>query len=147
MGWGYWDFAQRVPTVDRFKFITKGAFLTNACDRWATNKTDNLQAAWFNGDGYESWENVWGTWNGITARDGEAIRRVGTMLRFFGARVRVLHSGLWVPHTADALPGRGVYASRWPADARTVRSADRSGRGGLRGLRGRSHRSRLRGRA
>jgi hypothetical protein len=25
-----------------------------------------------------------GTWNGITERDGEEIRRVATLLRFFG---------------------------------------------------------------
>ena len=33
--------------------------------RYARNKTSNLQHAWFNGDGYESWENVWGMWNMI----------------------------------------------------------------------------------
>lgn len=118
MAWGYWMFANAVPVVDRFKFLTRGKFLTHACDRWSTNKTDNLQAAWFNGDGYESWENVWGTWNGIVPRDGEAIRRVGAMLRFFGGHARVLHSELWQPHTADVLPAH-VYASRWPADAAT----------------------------
>ena len=32
-------------------------------------------------------QNVWGTWNGITPRDGEAIRRVGAMSRFFGGKV------------------------------------------------------------
>eukprot|EP01084_Bolivina_argentea_P290194 498409_1 len=40
----------------------------------------------FNGVGYESWENVWGCFNKIVPRDGEAIRRVATMLRFFGNR-------------------------------------------------------------
>ena len=39
-------------------------------------KTDNLQFAFFNGVGYESWENVWGIWNQITQRDAEALRRV-----------------------------------------------------------------------
>jgi len=84
MGWGYYDYPQ-IPQVDRFKFITKGKFMTNICDRWAKDKTDNLQTAWFNGAGYESWENVWGTWNGIVKRDAEAIRRVASMLRFFGS--------------------------------------------------------------
>ena len=51
MGWGYWSFGSHVPVVDRFKYLTSGRFLTNACDRWAKNKTDNLQTAWFNGAG------------------------------------------------------------------------------------------------
>jgi hypothetical protein len=34
--------------------------------RWAQNRTDDIQAAFFNGIGFESWENVWGSWNGIT---------------------------------------------------------------------------------
>ena len=38
--------------------------LTNICERWSKDHTDALQYALFNGDGFESWENVWGTWNG-----------------------------------------------------------------------------------
>ena len=34
--------------------------------------------------GFESWENVWGCWNGMTPRDSEATRRVSNMLRYFG---------------------------------------------------------------
>jgi hypothetical protein len=53
-------------------------------ERWSKDHTNALQHALFNGDGFESWENVWGTWNGITPRDGEQIRRVGSLLRFLG---------------------------------------------------------------
>ena len=42
--------------------------MTNVCERWAIDKTNDLQAAYFNGVGYESWENVWGIWNQITPR-------------------------------------------------------------------------------
>ena len=49
--------------------------------RWDRDKTDDLQFAFFNGEGWESWENVWGIWNGITPRDGEATRRVATIER------------------------------------------------------------------
>ena len=38
--------------------------MTNICERWSKNHTNALQYALFNGDGFESWENVWGTWNG-----------------------------------------------------------------------------------
>ena len=31
---------------------------------------------WTNGTGFESWENVWGIWNGLTRRDAEAVRRI-----------------------------------------------------------------------
>ena len=87
--------------------------------RWATRKTDNLQTAWFNGGGYESWENVWGTWNGIVPRDAEALRRVATMLRFFGGRGGLLQSEEWEPHTPAVLT-RGVFGSRFPNGTHTL---------------------------
>lgn len=115
MGWGYWSYPEK-PVVDRFKFVTEGKFLTNVCDRWAKDKTNNLQSAWFNGDGYESWENVWGVWNGITPYDGEAIRRVGTMLRYFGQE-GFLQSPDWEPYTRE-VSQLGIYASKFPLKAR-----------------------------
>jgi len=115
MGWGYWEYPH-IPAVDRFKFITHGKFMVNVCNRWAKDKTDDLQAAWFNGAGYETWENVWGTWNGITPRDAEAIRRIGSMSRFFGGADgdALLLSPQWEPHTTEVLYEAQVFASRWP---------------------------------
>lgn len=131
MGWGYWGQDPytgggggtwpTAPLVDKWKWFEPRR-MTNVCDRWNRNKTDNLQAAYFNGVGYESWENVWQMWNGITERDGEAIRRVATILRFFGSRGGFLDSIDWVPHT-PALVRRGgaaaavVFASEWPKAA------------------------------
>ncbi len=125
MGWGYWPYT-KIPVIDRFKFITKGKFMTNVCDRWAQRKTDNLQSAWLSGTGYESWENVWGTWNGIVERDGEAIRRVASMLRFFGGKINstafplaardYLHSPDWEPHAPGPM-NVNVFASRFPLKA------------------------------
>eukprot|EP01084_Bolivina_argentea_P290193 498408_1 len=87
IGWGYWtetgyDFE---PLVGHWKW-DDARHMTNVCARWAKNRTDDIQMAFFNGVGYESWENVWGCFNKIVPRDGEAIRRVATMLRFFGNR-------------------------------------------------------------
>ena len=69
--------------------------MINVCDRWARDKTDNLQAAFFNGVGYESWENIWGIWNQITQRDAEALRRVARIERQFAD---LLVSRDWEPH-------------------------------------------------
>ena len=55
--------------------------MVNIQGRWVRDKTDDLQFAFFNGEGWESWENVWGIWNGVTPRDGEATRRVATIER------------------------------------------------------------------
>ena len=71
--------------------------------------------------GYESWENVWGVWNGITPRDGQAIRIVGALLRFLGGR-GYLHSPAWVPHS-PVVNGEAVFASMWPLAAATSHGA------------------------
>ena len=60
--------------MDKWKWF-EPRHMTNVCDRWNRNKTDNLQAAFLNGIGYETWENVWQMWNMITERDGEASSR------------------------------------------------------------------------
>ena len=55
---------------------------------------------------------VWGTWNGITPRDGEQIRRVGAILRFLGGRGYLQSQG-WVPHSPTTAPA-SLFASMWP---------------------------------
>ncbi len=83
--------------------------MVNVCDRWARDKTDDLQYAFFNGVGYESWENIWGIWNGIDDRDAEALRRVAKIERAFAD---VLVSPGWEPH-APTLHW-GAFASKFP---------------------------------
>ena len=118
-GWGYWAWEDAVPPVDLLKWL-RPAYLTQACDRWRVDKTDVLQLAYFNGDGVETWQSIWGVWNGLTARDGEALRRMSAVLRFFG-REGYLQSDGWRPH-APLLDGsaESVFASAWPLDAGTV---------------------------
>lgn len=116
LGWGYFGSEKPyplVPGVDRAKWLD-GRRLTHVNDRWLQNRTDTLQYAFFNGDGFSSWENVWGTWIGFTERDSEALRRVATILRFFGAREYIQGFSRWVPHPQDILQtARGIYGSRW----------------------------------
>ena len=79
--WGYWKYPF-APMVSKLKWL-EPRHMINVCDRWARDKTDDLQAAFFNGVGYESWENIWGIWNQITPRDAEALRRVARIERQF----------------------------------------------------------------
>ena len=113
MTWGQYQYPF-VPMVDRYKWL-EPRHMVNISDRWKRDKTDNLQFAFFNGVGWESWENIWGIWNGITPRDAEATRRVATMER---ALVPLLTSKDWEPFAP--MKRWGVYASRWPGDGQTL---------------------------
>ena len=111
--WGQYQF-QFLPAVDRYRWL-ETRHMVNISDRWNRSKTDNLQFAFFNGEGWESWENVWGIWNGITPRDGEATRRVATIER--GVAPFLVSPG-WEPFYPTHL--YGVFASRWPLGDKTV---------------------------
>ena len=113
MTWGQYSYPF-VPMVDKYKWL-ETRHMVNISDRWKRDKTDNLQFAFFNGVGWESWENIWGIWNGITPRDAEATRRVATMER---ALAPFLISKDWEP--LSPMLRYGVYASRWPSDPQTV---------------------------
>jgi hypothetical protein len=79
-----------------------------------------MQLAFFNGDGIETWQNVWGIWNGIEDADSEAMRRIGNILRFFGKR-GFLQSRGWVPHTPMVqTASAGIFASAWPLHGEVV---------------------------
>jgi formylglycine-generating enzyme required for sulfatase activity len=113
MTWGQYQYPF-VPMVDRFKWI-EPRHMVNISDRWNRSKTDNLQFAFFNGVGWESWENIWGIWNGITPRDGEATRRVAKIER---TNAEFLASTGWEP--LFPMVQFGVFASRWPLQGRTL---------------------------
>jgi len=113
MTWGQYQYPF-VPMVDKYKWL-EPRHMVNISDRWKRDKTDNLQFAFFNGVGWESWENIWGIWNGITPRDAEATRRIATMER---ALAPFLTSTDWEPLTP--MLRYGIYASRWPLAQQTV---------------------------
>jgi gamma-glutamyl hercynylcysteine S-oxide synthase len=113
MTWGQYNFPF-VPLIDRFKWL-EPRHMVNISDRWNHDKTDDLQFAFFNGIGWESWENVWGIWNGITPRDAEATRRVSMIERALAA---FLVSADWEP-LAPMLRD-GIFASRWPLHEENV---------------------------
>ena len=111
--WAYWDFPF-VPMVSKWKWL-EPRHLINVCDRWATDHTNVLQAAFFNGVGVESWENIWGFWNQFTPRDAEALRRISTIYR---AEPELIVSQDWTPHVPTL--HYGVYASSFPGAGRTL---------------------------
>jgi iron(II)-dependent oxidoreductase len=113
MTWGQYKFPF-VPMVDKYKWL-EPRHMVNISHRWARDKTDDLQFAFFNGVGWESWENIWGIWNGITPRDAEATRRVATIER---AIAPFLVSPDWEPLVP--MLRYGVFASRWPLGEQTV---------------------------
>ena len=111
--WGYWKYPF-VPMISRYKWL-EPRHMVNVCDRWNRDKTDNLQYAFFNGVGYQSWENIWGIWNQITPRDAEALRRVAKIERAFAG---LLVSPAWEPHTPTLR--YGVFASKFPGQGQTL---------------------------
>jgi formylglycine-generating enzyme required for sulfatase activity len=111
--WGYWDYSWE-PMISKLKWL-ESRHMVNVCNRWARDKTDDLQYAFFNGVGYVSWENIWGIWNGITPRDAEALRRVARIERQFAP---LLVSRGWEPHTPTLQ--YGCFASKFPAGAQTL---------------------------
>ena len=129
MSWGYWRYSSApqgpggtpgpanfppVPTVSRFKWL-EPRHMINICRRWARDKTDDLQHAFFNGIGYESWENIWGIWNQIPDRHAEALRRISKIERRFAD---LLIGPDWEPHTPVLQPF--VYASKFPSGNATL---------------------------
>ncbi len=111
--WAYWNFDFQ-PTASKQKWL-EPRHMSHICDRWARDKTDNLQNAFFNGMGYVSWENIWGIWNQITDRDAEALRRVATVERNFAD---LLSSKDWEPFVT--VMQYGIFASKFPAAGVTL---------------------------
>ena len=115
LNWGQ-DGFPFVPMVDRFKWL-ETRHMVNISDRWAQDKTNDLQYAFFNGVGWESWENIWGIWNGINPRDAEATRRVAAIER---AVAPFLVSPDWEP----LYPMRSYGVLRQPLAARAADGVD-----------------------
>lgn len=103
-----------VPMVNKNKWM-EPRHTVNITDRFTRDKTDSLQHAFFNGQGYATLENLWGFWYGNTPHDAEAILRFTRIER---AMADNLLSPDWEPHTPVLQPG--VFASRFPASTGTL---------------------------
>ena len=112
--WGKKVPAGLVPSVAKWKWL-EPRHMINVENRWGRERTNDLQYCWFNGVGYNAWENVWGIWNGLTERDAETLRRIATVYRQFPALVVARD---WTPYVPTLR--RGVFASRFPRDGLTL---------------------------
>src|SRR5246127_927963 len=114
--WVAWEAKQYpfVPMVSRSKWL-EPRHTVNVTDRFTRDKTNSLQHAFFNGQGYATLENLWGFWYGTTDHDAEAILRFTRVERTLADN---LSSPAWEPHAATLQPG--VFASRFPRGATTL---------------------------
>ena len=103
-----------VPAVAKWKWL-EPRHMINVENRWGRERTNDLQYCWFNGVGYNAWENVWGIWNGLTERDAETLRRIATVYRRFPSLVVARD---WTPYMPTLQ--RGVFASRFPIEGLTL---------------------------
>jgi len=102
------------PPASKLKWL-EPRHMIDIANRWGRDHTDDLQYAFFNGVGFESWENVWGIWNQITPRDAEALRRVSRIERGFA---ELLVSPDWIPF--QPVMQYGIFASMFPGGGRTL---------------------------
>ncbi len=102
------------PPASKLKWL-EPRHMIDVANRWGRDHTNDLQYAFFNGVGFESWENMWGIWNQITPRDAEALRRVSRIERAFA---ELLVSKDWVPFQPTMQ--HGVFASVFPGAGRTL---------------------------
>lgn len=115
--------------------------MSHSSDKWTRNKTSIIQHAFFNGKQYyicsiesqylthftffssqnnigigiELWENIFGTWNQLSPRDAEALRRTSSILRCFGPDF--FTSPEWEPH-CPCVRWETVFSTKFPS--RTV---------------------------
>jgi formylglycine-generating enzyme required for sulfatase activity len=112
--WGKKAPNEPVPPVAKFKWL-EPRHMINYENRWGRDRNHDLQYIFFNGIGYNAWENVWGIWNQLTPRDAETLRRIAAVERQFAPAMVAMD---WRPyeHTLQA----GVFASRFPVDGYTL---------------------------
>ncbi len=112
--WGKKVPADVIPSVAKFKWL-EPRHMINYENRWGRDRTNDLQYIFFNGVGYNAWENIWGIWNQFTPRDAESLRRIAAVERQFAP---LMVSMDWQPYAATLQAG--VFASRFPGEGRTL---------------------------
>ena len=99
-----------IPSVAKFKWL-EPRHMINVENRWGRDRTNDFQYMFFNGIGYNAWENVWGIWNQLTPRDAQSLKRIAALQRQFAP---LLVSQDWRPYFACLQ--NGLFASLFPSD-------------------------------
>ena len=103
-----------VPMVSKSKWF-EPRHMVSITDRFTRDKTDSLQHAFFNGQGYATLDNLWGFWYGTIPHDAEAILRFTRIERTLAENLR---SPDWEPHSPTLQAG--IFASKFPRATNTL---------------------------
>lgn len=109
MGWAYWDYPF-VPAISKWKWAEQKRMI-HVCNRWGRDHTNDLQYAFFNGVGFETWESIWGIYNEMTPRACETLKRIVKIENHF---YKLLAGEGWEPHYPMLM--FGVYSSKWQGE-------------------------------
>ncbi|MBT9502950.1 MAG: SUMF1/EgtB/PvdO family nonheme iron enzyme [Burkholderiaceae bacterium] len=112
--WGKKVPADVVPAVAKWKWL-EPRHMINVENRWGRDRGNDFQYIFFNGVGYNAWENIWGIWNQLTPRDAQTLKRIATLQR---AVAPLLVSLDWRPY-APTLQS-GVFASRFSGEGQVL---------------------------
>lgn len=112
--WGKKAPNEVVPPVAKFKWL-EPRHMINYENRWGRDRNHDLQYIFFNGIGYNAWENIWGIWNQLTPRDAETLRRISAIERRFAS---LMVSMDWRPYARTRQAG--VFASCFPGEGRAL---------------------------
>ncbi|MDI1337426.1 MAG: formylglycine-generating enzyme family protein [Lacunisphaera sp.] len=112
--WGKLIPTEVIPPVSKLKWL-EPRHMTNTENRWGRDRTNDFHYIFFNGTGYNAWENIWGVWNQFTPRDAAALHRIAHLYRQFPD---LLVSADWEPYAHMLQPG--AFASMFPGPELTL---------------------------
>ena len=112
--WGKHIPTEVIPAVSKLKWL-EPRHMSNIENRWGRERSNDFHYIFFNGIGYNAWENVWGIWNQLTPRDAESLRRIAAIYRRFPEHIVSLD---WTPYALTLQ--HGVFASCFPTAGSTL---------------------------
>lgn len=108
--WAQWFADSHAPGVLRNKWFER-RHIQHQTRRWDYDHTGEWHAAWMNGSGVMVWENVFGSWMGVSQRDQSILRAMLPIQRRFA---KWFAGEGWTPLTPTLSPD--IYASLWEGD-------------------------------